>query len=65
MTLPEIIEELGRLDKAAKAGPWYPRGPKSRDGKAVYRVGPAEEALICAMRTHLPTLLAIAKEAVK
>lgn len=53
-----MIESLAALDKAAKKGPWYPQGQRSKD-KAVYRIGPAEEALIIAMRNALPDLLNI------
>ena len=48
-----LIERLRVLDDQAKKAPWYPQGVKSKD-KAVYRVGPAEEALIIAMRNALP-----------
>jgi hypothetical protein len=53
-----LINKIKTLDKAAKKGPWYPQGSKSK-GAAVYRVGPAEEALIIALRNHVGDLLRI------
>ena len=54
-----VIAELRRLNKLAKAGPWYPQGARSRD-RAVYRLAEPEERLIIAMRNNLDLLLDLA-----
>ena len=54
----QLITRLKGLDKAAKKAPWYPQGAKSNN-KAVYRIGPNEEALIIALRNHIGDLLHI------
>lgn len=54
----KMISKLKALDAAAKAGPWYPQGSKSKD-KAVYRVGNNEEQLIIEMRNNITRLLAL------
>lgn len=54
----QLIETLKLLDAQAKKGPWYPQGAKVKD-KAIYKVGPAEEKLICALRNSIGDLIKI------
>ena len=54
----ELIARIKRLDAAAKKGPWYPQGQKSRD-RAVYRIAQPEEDLIIALRNHVGDLIRI------
>jgi hypothetical protein len=56
-----LISQLKVLDSKAKQGPWYPQGASSK-GKAVYRIGPAEEALIIALRNNAAKLIALAEK---
>lgn len=56
MTDSELVAHIKKLDAAAKKGPWYPQGHKSKD-KTIYKVGPNEEALIIALRNHIGDLL--------
>ena len=53
-----LIARLKKLDAAAKKGPWYPQGQKSRD-RAIYRIAKPEEDLIIALRNHIGDLLRI------
>lgn len=53
-----LIDRLKKLDSEAKKAPWYPQGAKVKD-KAIYKVGPAEEALICALRNSIGDLIKI------
>lgn len=54
----QLIETLKLLDKEAKKAPWYPQGSKAKD-KTIYKVGPAEEKLICALRNSIGELIQI------
>lgn len=59
-----LVLQLEKLDSKAKKGPWYPQGTRSKD-KAVYRIGPDEEALIIALRNNIGVLLDIIKRSEK
>jgi len=54
-----MIKQIKALDKAAKKGPWYPQGAKTKSGAPVYRIMPPEENLLITLRNNNAELIEI------